>query len=331
MATIKDVARRAGVSVCTASRVLSNKGYLKEATKEKVLEAVKELGYVQNRTATELKTGVSDTIAILLPDIENPFYSHFANVIEKYAYAKGYLLFICSTAYDLEKEEKFLRSMSARNIRGVIAVPLTADISNYRKYLGNVPLVIFNRDIPDNEALCYKVDIKHVAFEVTSHLIDIGRRNIGCIFQSFEIGNFKKRYEGARESILKANIEFREENMIFDAGGPDTESKLRKLFSRKDRPDAIFASNDMLAFMVYKVLNELGLSIPSDVAVASIDDTLMADQVYPTLTSYSFPIEEIARLIIDGFAYKQHEYTNKILKGQLEKRMSTAVDHKQKI
>lgn len=323
MITIKDVAVKAGVSICTVSRVLSNKGYLKESTKEKVMNAVAELGYVQNRTAAELKTGTSDTIAIVLPDIENLFYSHLANVIENYAYSKGYLVFVCNTAYDLDKEENFLRGMSARNIRGLIAVPLTTDISNYKKYLGNVPFAVFNRNIEDKDVVCYKIDNKRAAFEVTSHLVEIGRRNIAGIFRCFSNDIYRERYEGAKESILNNNLEFKDENMIFDAGNAETESQIKKLFSQKKHPDAIFASNDMLAYMVYRVLNEIGLRIPADVAVASIDNTFMAEQVYPTLTSYSIPVEEFAKLVIDGFSSNRFEPNTKVLRGHLEKRMST--------
>ena len=264
MVTLKDVAKRAGVSVCTASRVLTNTGYLKDSTRNRVLAAIQELGYVHNRAAAELKTGTSNTIALVLPDIENLFYSHLAEVIEQYAYSKGFLVFICNTEYEREKEDYFLKDMSTRKIRGLIAVPVASDVSSYRKYLVNVPFVVFNRNLPDDDIVCFKIDNRQATRELTSLMIEIGKRNIAGIFRSFSNDIYRDRYEGTRDTIVANGLEFKEENMICDADDSDCEERLRALFSRDDHPDALVASNDMFAYSAYKVLNELGLHIPVD-------------------------------------------------------------------
>lgn len=323
MVTIKDVAEKSGVSICTVSRVLSNKGYIKDSTRQKVMDAVLELGYVQNSTAAELKTGLSNIIAIVLPDIENMFYSKLATSIEAYAYSKGYLLFICNTSYDKEKEDFFLRGMSARNIRGLIGVPVTSDISSYKKYLGKIPYAIFNRQLSDDSIACYRIDNYKVGYEVTSHLIKKGGRKIVGAFRSFSNGIYLDRFNGMKQAIEDSNLPFCDENVILDVDEENIHEKIAVLFGSEEHPDAVFASNDMLAFEVYKELQRLGLSIPEDVIIASIDDTSMATKIYPPLTSYRIPVEEFTKIVIDSFIESKFGKGTKILEGELIIRKST--------
>lgn len=323
MVTIKDVALKSGVSICTVSRVLSNKGYIKDSTRQKVMDAVHELGYVQNSTAAELKTGISSTIAIILPDIENMFYSKLATSIESYAYSKGYLLFICNTSYDKEKEDFFLRGMSARNIRGLIGVPVTSDISSYKKYLGNIPYVIFNRNLADDSIACYKIDNFRVGYEVTTHLIENGSKKIVGAFRNFSNGIYLDRFNGMKQALQDHGLVYDESNVIFNIDEESIHERIAKIFGQKERPDAVFASNDMLAFEVYKELQKIGLVIPDDVMIASIDDTSMATKIYPPLTSYRIPVEDFTKVVIDSFIESNFAGGTKILEGELIVRKST--------
>jgi len=186
MVTIKDVAKRCGYSVCTVSRALSGKGYLKEETKQKILETVAELGYRPNTLAVNLKTGRRQALALVLPSLTNIYYTKLEQYLEACAAEKGYIIYLNNTEYSLEKEKQILENLIGMDIAGVIITPVTSQhdhIMNLAKY--DIPYVYLNRSFEDDIEHCLRLDNKKAAYEAVSYMIKLGHKNIGGIFQSF--------------------------------------------------------------------------------------------------------------------------------------------------
>ncbi|MCR1970283.1 LacI family transcriptional regulator, partial [Enterocloster bolteae] len=175
MVTIKDVAKKCGYSVCTVSRALSGKGYLKEETKQKILETVAELGYRPNTLAVNLKTGRRQALALVLPSLTNIYYTKLEQYLEACAAEKGYIIYLNNTEYSLEKEKQILENLIGMDIAGVIITPVTSQhdhIMNLAKY--DIPYVYLNRSFEDDMEHCLRLDNKKAAYEAVSYMIKLG-------------------------------------------------------------------------------------------------------------------------------------------------------------
>lgn len=303
MATIKDVAKRAGVSVCTVSRTLAGKGYVKEETRTRILEAVAELHYKPNRTAKNLKTGGADSLALILPSITNIYYPKLAKYIEQYANENGYMVFLCNADNSLQKERDILQNIYSQNIAGVIITPSTNEHSHIRQLRDyNIPYVYLNRNFADEKEHCIRIDNTRAAYEAVRYLIQSGHRRIGGLFQNFENMSYRERYEGMIAAMKEAKLEIDPQYFLFnlEIDSPDLAYRTIYRFLNSDsRPTAIFACNDMAAFILYKAAYELGIRIPDQLSVFGYDNCIMADMVAPPLSTFNTPSQELARAAVD--------------------------------
>lgn len=300
MATIKDVAREAGVSVCTVSRTLSGKGYIKAETREKVLKAVRDLNYHQNKLAVSLKTGRTNTLALIIPDVMNMYYSRLAKYLEQCAADKGYMVYLCNSSNSIERERRFIESLCQKNVDGVVVTPCTNEHQHIRKLADfGIPYVYLNRNFQDEPEHCIRNDNFKAAYDCICYLIDNGHTRIGAIFQSFDIMIYEERYAGMVKAMEDRKIPLDQSNLLFDVDGlEDCHARIEKMLLKENRPEAIFTSNDMLAFDVYKAAYNCGLKIPDDLSVVGYDNIIMADKVIPPLTSYFTPAAELAKAAV---------------------------------
>lgn len=296
MATIKDVARQAGVSVCTVSRTLSGKGYLKEETRERVLQAVRDLDYHQNKLAVSLKTGRTNALALIVPDVMNLYYSRLAKYVEQYAAKKGYMVYLCNSSNNVEREKEFIDNLCQQKVAGVIVTPSTNEHQHILKLEdAEIPYVYLNRNFKDDIEKCIRIDNFKGAYDCIEYLIRNGHTRIGAIFQSFTIMIYEERYAGMVKALKDRGIPLDKSNILFDVDGlADSHEKIEELLRKKDRPDAIFTSNDMLAFDVYRAAYNCGLRIPEDLSVVGYDNNIMAEKMIPSLTSYHIPAGDLA-------------------------------------
>lgn len=324
MITIKDVAKAAGVSICTVSRVLSNTGYIAPETKKKVLDQAHALGYRPNRLARDLQKGSSDMVGLIVPDITNYFYMELAKEIEKTAREKGFLLSVCNSNGQRDTEETLIASYADHLVKGMIIIPSSGDLSPFAILKDRkIPYVFLNRTFPDELDHCVQEDNEGAASEIITYLLSKGRRCIAGLFPSFDNMIYRQRLEGMKRALLAADVPFDENLIVCNAETPRLEQVLRDLFSNKQKcPDAIFAGNDMLAFGAYHVLYQLGKRIPQEVMVVGFDDTQMAQNIYPQLTSYRMPIDTIAKLAMDKLLHPE-EPRHALVVGELKKRQST--------
>ena len=300
MATIKDVAEMAGVSICTVSRALAGKDRIRPQTRERVLEAVKALNYEPNYSARSLKTGSTATMGLIVPDIENPYYPKIAKNIEKYSEEKGYMILLCNANEDLNKEKRLVETLKNRGVDGVIVLPCSRHIEHFKSLeKANIPYVFVNREFFGVEN-CVPSDNFYGAYEMTKYVLEKGHRRIAAAFLSFENSIYQARYEGILEALDEYGIKNCAENFLFNIKDvQDAADRLEKLFRMKERPTALISSNDMICLGAYSAAGRCGLKIPEDISVTGYDDIVMAKYMMPPLTSFRQPEDEMAKVSVD--------------------------------
>ncbi|GEN88151.1 LacI family DNA-binding transcriptional regulator [Oceanobacillus sp. FSL W8-0428] len=323
MATIREVAKLAGVSVATVSRVMNKNGYINEKTKEKVEAAIKELDYRPNDVARTLFKGTSKMIALFVPDIMNPFFPELARAVEDTANKSGYTFILCNTDNNREKEMKYLYALLQKTIGGVVMVSSSIPLETLNKV--NVPIVALDREIVD--MISVTVNNRTGAIEAVRHLQESGCKRIAHISGPEDTTSAVERKKGYLEAVEQENW-FSED---FITSGEYTfegaYQAVKELIKKHPEIDGIFAANDLMGVGVLKAAEALNLRVPEDLSVIGFDGIELGKITTPALTTMGQPIYEIgqraAEIIIDRMENKQKEVTSEQYTVQLIKRQST--------
>lgn len=301
-ATIKDVAALAGVSISTVSRTLSGKMFVEPATRERVMSAVKELNYEPNMIARGLKERKTNTIAVVIPEMNSLYYSVLTGSIEKYAAAKGYSVILGNSHGSLENEKKTLDVLCKRCVDGVICMCIndtTDHIQAIRESYGT-PMLFINREL-HKEISSVSIDGHYGGYLMTSYLLKNGHKRIAGVFESLEKQRYRERFHGYKKALEEEGLEVREEYVL--EGVEDIESAYRsakELFSMEEYPTAVFVSGEMMVLGIYRAVFENGLKIPDDVSVVGFDNVITAEYMIPPLTTYDSMIDELARIGVEN-------------------------------
>ena len=295
MATIKDVAGVAGVTVTTVSRVLNNRGYISEATRKKVNDAMEQLNYRPNEMARSLLRKKSNLIGLIIPTVAHPFFSELTNFIEYYAYKLGYKILLCNSYQDSVKEKEYIMMLKSNEVDGIIMASHTLEIEEYLNL--KLPIVaidrMFSKSIPFITSDNYSGGVL-----ATNLLIEKGCKKIAHISGSFELETpANNRYRGFLDVVNERNIE----HIILETKlgiSENYEEIVYKLFKENPDIDGIFASSDMIGISVIKVAKSLGKEIPKDLKIVGYDDITFSSLVVPTLTTIKQPIEKMGELVI---------------------------------
>lgn len=301
MATIKDVARLANVSVSTVSRAISGKARVEPETKERIMRAVELLGYRPNSIARDLKEGRSHTIALILPDLSNPFYPRIVKSVQDAALANGMSLILIDAEEDPQREIQGIEDMRNRNVDGIAIVPTgTGSLSNIlQTRLSGMPCVIINRTY-DVNVDCVSNDNFYGAYEMTKHLIKNGHTRISALFRSFHHSIYQERYNGCMRALREYGLEQSEKYFLYDVNSlEDAHHQVTELLRNSDAPTAFFATNDLFAMGVYSAVKCSGFQIPRDISVVGYDNTLLAPYMFPALTTFEAPVDEIGRWAVE--------------------------------
>ncbi len=323
MASIRDVARMANVSPATVSRVMNGTANVDEEKKRRVLEAIKETGFVPNEVARSLFKKSAKLIGLILPSIENPFFAQLAGAIERKADKHGFRLVLCNTGSNVEKEKAALQMLTSMNADGII---LTTSNDEIREYTSNcnIPVIVTDRSFNGGDTLRYvHTDHYQGGRMATEHLIEKGCKSIVCIKGQQEISSAKDRYEGYKDVCKEKGIKEQTVDSAydFDEGMKVTEELLEKF---KD-VDGIIACNDMVAISAYKVLHRKGIKVPEQIQLIGFDDIALAKLMTPELTTISQPVEDIgakaAELIIlrDEKAKQEYVFEAKLVERETTK------------
>lgn len=277
--TIRDVAKRAGVSIATVSRVINNTDTHNEETRDKVNEAIKSLNYKPNVSARALqKNTVSKVIAIVVPDLGNPFFTDVIKGVSSVAQSEGYEIFVCDTDEKVDKEVKVLDMLRFQNIAGLIITPESHDEDHnaeslYKMENAGIPIVLVDRDVKFHDFDAVFLDNFKGAYDAVSALADEGHKRISIIAGPISSKPGKDRFNGYRTALENKNIEYNSELVKFgDFRWKSGYELAGQLLSMEERPTAIFVSNNLMTLGCISAINEANLKIPDDISLIGFDD-----------------------------------------------------------
>jgi LacI family transcriptional regulator len=303
MATIRDVAELAGVSVASVSRVTNNSRGVHAQTRESVERAALELGYVPNEAARSLKLARSNLLACVIPDVTNPFFPELVRGIEDIASAQGYGTLLCNTDNDSDKEADYLNLLARRRVDGVLLIPARDEQPPpglTRLLDQGSPVVVIDRFLDGFDGDSIAVDNHRGGVLAAEHLLELGHHKIAIINRLPDTSTSRLRQEAYEQTLAAAGR--LDESLVklgsytFDYGR-DTARQL--LSGGGDLPTAILAGSDVLAIAALQVAHELGMRVPRDLSIIGFDRIAMSQLMSPRLTTIEQPTYEMGRLAAD--------------------------------
>lgn len=326
-ATISDIAKKAGVSIATVSRVLNNSDYpVKEETREKVLKISEELEYKPNIFGKMLKGSPSMEIGIIVPSITNPFYAKLVSAVEKICISRGYVCIICNSYNSPKLEKKHIDMLSQKHVAGIIISTLSNSPSFIKKLSNNnMKYVFFDQNYEELKCDSVSFDFYKGSYMAMEYLIDCGHKDIALLTPPIDRKSRRLIHKGYKDSFESRGIEFNKRRVIISSDTVEGEvgefeynngrALARLLLLEKELPDAIVAINDMTAIGIMSELAENNIRVPEDVSLMGFDNISISSMVTPTLTTINQPSYETgvlaATMLIDRLEGKKIE-TNKI-------------------
>jgi len=297
--TIRDVARRAGVSPMTVSRVINDSARVSPATRGRVEEAISELGYVPSRLARGLSARRTGTLALIVPDVANPFFTLIVRGAEDVARRAGYRMIICDTRADLDVEREVIEEMIAHRVEGILIAAVSDRSREHLRRLAGfgVPFVLVDRTVRGIDADVVLGDNAEGARRLVEHLVSLGHRRIGMVVESDDVSTARDRLRGYRAALEEAGLPY-DAGLVADAtvdpsGGI---TGMRKLLALERRPTAVFTVNNLVALGAIEAVRAAGLEVPNDLALVCFDDIEYASRLYPFLTVMEQPAETFGTL-----------------------------------
>lgn len=290
--SIKDIAKLSGVSTATVSRVINNKGKYSNKTKDKVLQVIKKTGYSIDGSAQSLRTNVTHTIGILVPDIKNPFFANLVQKIEEILFKKHYSTFICNTDKSEKKEKAYLQRLENKKVDGIIVISGSGKSGfRFESTIKKIPYICIDREPKDfNDTIFVSSNHYQGALDATNYLIQHGSKHPIFIFNKISTAS-NDRAQGFKDCLKQNGLNFSKSNNILLF---KKDNDFISLFKKHSDIDGIFASNDLLAIQIMQVLKKLRLNIPKQVQIIGFDNIPSDLYVDPTLTTIAQNTKDIA-------------------------------------
>jgi LacI family transcriptional regulator, galactose operon repressor len=299
-ATIRDVASLAGVSPMTVSRVVNGSPRVRADTRERVLDAITQLGYVPNSLARGLSRQKTGTIGLIVPDIVDPFFTLILRGSENVARRSGYRIILCDTNGNLEQEADYLDDLISNRVDGLVIAPVS-DLSRgnlTRLARHGMPFVLIDRAVPGVESDIVQGDSVGGAMQLVEHLVGLGHRRIAHVTESPKVSTARDRLRGYTDALAAAGIAF-DPALVVEGEAANTKGgygATMNLLQEQPHPTAIFAVNNLTAVGVITAIRDFGLRVPEDIAVVCFDDIELASLLVPFLTVMSQPAETFGTL-----------------------------------
>jgi DNA-binding LacI/PurR family transcriptional regulator len=299
--TIYDIAKQAGVSIATVSKVINETGRISAETRVRVIQIMKDLNYQPSVMASALTGKQTFTLGLLLPDLANPFFAEISRSIEDRAHELGFSVIICSTDNNLEREERNISLLRQKSVDGIIiATGIQNNALLKELKMQNYPITLIARDMPAFAVDTVLVDDFIGGHMATSHLIENGHRQIAVISEDTKVLSSRERIRGYLQALEEAGIASNENLIkISDFNVTSAKQVAGDLLDSGLSPTAIFACNDLLATGVIQAARERKLSVPGDLSLVGFDNTLLATIVDPPLTTIAQPIQEMGQKAVD--------------------------------
>lgn len=307
--TIKDVAKKAGVSTATVSRVFNNAGAVDEETRRHVKAISHELRYTPNAVGRSLSMRRTDAIGLLLPDLHGEFFSEVIRGADQAAQQNRYHLLVSSSHTTREALQGALQVMRGR-VDGLIIMSPSIDAHTLKDNLPKtLPVVLLNCLVDDDSFDSFNIENFNGAFEMVRHLIQHGHQRIAMIKGTEKNLDAEERLRGYRQALREAHAQ---QESVFEVLGDFSEASgyeaVKKILTLTPRPSAIFAANDSMALGALSALREMGVAVPSEIALAGFDDVPIARFLVPALSTVHVPITDLGAIAVQKLI---HAFTEK--------------------
>ncbi len=325
--TIKDVAKKAGVSIATVSRVLNNKDRVKDETREKIMAIVNEMNYVTNFSAKTLRQNKSNVIGVIVQGVSISFYAEIVKGIENKANEYDLRLIVCDSENSVEKEKDFVRFLYDRSVDGMIfIVPQMPSEDIVKIHQDNYPIVVFGSNMQEYNIPSITVDNRLGAILAVRHLYSHGFTKIAFIgsIEDEHNSDRRERLQGYRDALKECQLEllpeYIENGLYYEETASGAFIRLMKL---PNPPDAVFCGNDEMALGVLKTAKKMGISIPEQIGLVGFDNIRICQYTSPALTTINQPTHNIGVLCCEKLIYslndkgKDAKYTNLVLQPEL--------------
>lgn len=311
IATIRDVALHAKVSVTTVSHVVNNTRFVSEAARERVQQAIASLNYVPSALARSLKSNRTHTIGMMIPNSSNPYFAEIIRGIEDTCFDAGFNVILCNSDDDPLKQSTYVRVLSEKQVDGLIVMSSGDDaelLDTLRA--ARMPQVVVDREIDDLAADLVEVNHEAGGFLATQHLLQLGHRRIACIAGPQGLSSARQRVLGYHRALHDAGLKV--DNKLLRSGDFTSASGHAAMVSLlgaggRGRPSAVFASNDLMAIGAVSAAAAEGLRLPQDLSVIGFDDIALAAYGNPPLTTIAQPKHETGALAARLLLQRIHE------------------------
>ncbi|WP_312665094.1 LacI family DNA-binding transcriptional regulator [Pantoea sp. CTOTU49201] len=293
--SIQKIARLAGVSVATVSRVLNNSDTVKAQNREKVLHAIKASNYQPNLLARQLRTARSSMILVMVSDISNPFCAELVKGIEEQAEKNRYRILLCNSGSDIERSRSSLQLLAGKMVDGIITMDAFSKLPELAQLIGETPWVQCAEYADAGDVSCVGIDDVQASKHVVAYLAGRGRQRIALINHDLSYKYAQLRQAGYQQQLIQEArswqaISYATE-LSFNAG----KKAMETLLAAPERPDAVFAVSDTLAAGALSAIHAAGLRVPQDIAVTGFDGTDLAEMVTPPLSTLAQPSRAMGR------------------------------------
>ena len=333
IASIRDVAQKAGVSIATVSHVLNRSRFVSSELIERVEAALEELKYQPRQRGKTNGTQKSKIICLIVPDSSQPLMAPLCRDIEDILFFNKYEVVVSNTLYDINREIQILRAVRSKMIDGILIMPSTNSIVDIDDFVSvRTPIVTIDREVQNGKVDCVLTDNQKAGFIATEHLIKLGHVHIAFIDRMIDQSHSVDRKDGFLRALSKHKIPL-DPNMIIRTRGisfKDGEEVAKALLDQKPRPTAIVALNDDLAIGAVNMAYRMGFNVPTDISVIGYGNTTYGEEYLPALTTIHYPATDIARTAcslilarIDGTADNSEKQRKIISEHKLIVRSST--------
>lgn len=322
MTTIHDVAKEAGVSIATVSRVINNNYPVKKETRIKIEKAIKKLDYVPNEIARSLILKNTSSVGIMVPSITNLFFSTMVEKVNEVLIEKEFTMSLYSTKGDPNTEKIVVDNMMSRNVDGIIAIdPSIENLENnyFQNLYNKVPIIIINGNTDKFDTNFVSYDEEIGSREAFQYLLDLGHKKISFIRGDRSL-SYDLKEKVYKEFLKENNLNY--ENIVYVGIGnsleviENTENICIELLNKGDIGTAIFACNDLMAVGVIKACNKIGKRVPEDISVIGFDNTLITNITHPKLTTVDLKMKEVgnrAAIELTNMIKDNYKYRKKII------------------
>jgi len=298
MTTIRDVAKLAGVAPITVSRVLNRSGYVSAGTRDRVEQAAADLSYVPNMLAHSLRSNRTQTLALVLTDIGNPFFTTIARGVEDEASRHGFNVIFCNTDENEAKQDQYLTMLMRRRVDGVLLVPASSSGDAVRALQAQgTKVVILDRRVPGVTVDVVRGASTDGARRLVHHLLALGHRRIAVLSGPRSVSVSNERVIGYRQALSQAHVEVEEALILYGSFTVESGYAMAKaVLATRPWPTALFAANNFIAVGALRALNESGIGVPEAMSVVMFDDLPITFAPEPFLTVAAQPAYELGKI-----------------------------------